>query len=89
VTTEAGTILSLDSPIDLWVNAVNNQLNRIDSVPQFSRGWNKVALEYENIFFSFVGLTCSESGDATKSHPVELVSSVPQSTLQIPSSHRR
>jgi UDP-glucose:(heptosyl)LPS alpha-1,3-glucosyltransferase len=87
VTTDAGTILSLDSPIDLWVNAVNNQLNRIDPVPQFSRGWDEVALEYEQIFRSFVSDTCSEYDNAALSLPVELVSSVSHSSLQMPSSN--
>jgi UDP-glucose:(heptosyl)LPS alpha-1,3-glucosyltransferase len=88
VTAEAGTILSLDSPIDLWVNAVNHQLCRVDSVPQFSRGWNEVASEYEQIFRSFVSQKCSESGGSTVSSSVDLDSSVPKSSLQVPSSHR-
>jgi UDP-glucose:(heptosyl)LPS alpha-1,3-glucosyltransferase len=88
VTAEGGIILSLDSRLDLWVEAVNHQLNRTNPVPQFSRGWNEVASEYEQIFRSFVSQKCSESGVLTVSSSVDLVSSAPQSSLQVPSSHR-
>ncbi len=74
VSTDAGTILPLDSAIDLWVNAVNNQLNRFVAVPQFSRNWEEVAMQYEAEFRSLVSPAHSEFSDATISHPVELVS---------------
>lgn len=50
VSSAAGDILPLDSSVDAWVCALENQLNRIEQVPQFKRSWDDVALDYQNIF---------------------------------------
>lgn len=49
---ESGEILSVDAPIDQWVNAIENQLNRTERPPKFERSWRKVAQEYENTYSS-------------------------------------
>ena len=50
VSTSSGTVLSLSSPIEAWVNALEYQLVRKDSVPQFNRSWLDVAKNYEQIY---------------------------------------
>lgn len=48
VTSAAGEILPLNTPINVWVAALEHQLRRTEHVPQFERSWLKVAQEYEN-----------------------------------------
>ena len=50
VTPQAGAVLPLGTPPDAWVSAVEEQLRRSESVPQFVRGWREVAQEYEAIY---------------------------------------
>lgn len=50
VTSAAGAVLSLDAPIYAWVDALEQQLNRTDPVPQFKHGWHEVAREYECLY---------------------------------------
>ena len=88
VATHAGAILALDSPLDLWVDALNTQLNRIDLVPQFSRGWDETASEYEKICNWFASQKRSELLEATESQPTEYISNVAQSSLRVSSSKR-
>ena len=48
VTSAAGQVLPLDSSIEEWTNAIEDQLVRTEPVPQFERSWCRVAREYEN-----------------------------------------
>jgi UDP-glucose:(heptosyl)LPS alpha-1,3-glucosyltransferase len=48
VTSDSGQVLSLGTPIDDWVRALEYQLSRTKAVPQFQRSWYSVALEYES-----------------------------------------
>ncbi len=50
VTPEAGLVLPLSSSIEAWVDAVEEQLKRENSVPRYERGWDKVAREYGRIY---------------------------------------
>ena len=50
VTPEAGAVLPLAASLETWVNAVEAQLRRTESPPQFVRGWGDVAREYETIY---------------------------------------
>jgi glycosyltransferase involved in cell wall biosynthesis len=50
VTPDAGAVLPLAAPSEAWVGKVEEQLRRRDAPPQFIRGWNKVAQEYEEIY---------------------------------------
>ncbi len=50
VTRVAGAVLPLDAPLATWAEAVEKQLCRSESVPQFVRGWSEVAREYETIY---------------------------------------
>lgn len=50
VTPDAGTVLPLAAPLATWVGAIEQQLSRRRSVPQFVRGWREVAQEYEEIY---------------------------------------
>lgn len=47
-TTDAGVVLAINSPLQDWVDALERQLSRTAPVPQFQRGWNEVAREYES-----------------------------------------
>lgn len=53
VTQNAGTVLPLGSPYEVWENAVEEQLRRSDAPPQFIRSWNVVAQEYETMYRKF------------------------------------
>ncbi len=46
----AGGVLSLDAPVEQWVQAVAQQLGRSEAPPQFKRSWREVAQEYETIY---------------------------------------
>jgi UDP-glucose:(heptosyl)LPS alpha-1,3-glucosyltransferase len=50
ITQDAGTVLALSSPIEDWVEAINQQLSRNEPAPKFSRSWKQVALEYVEIY---------------------------------------
>ena len=49
---QAGNIIKLTAPVADWEAAVLQQLNRIDEVPRFVRGWDVVAHECETIYES-------------------------------------
>jgi UDP-glucose:(heptosyl)LPS alpha-1,3-glucosyltransferase len=46
----AGEVIALDAPVQQWVTAVARQLDRTDAPPEFVRGWDVVAAEYEIIY---------------------------------------
>ncbi|MDO8811485.1 MAG: glycosyltransferase family 4 protein [Gallionella sp.] len=50
ITPDAGAIVPLDAPCNQWVDEVEKQLCRNDAPPQFVRGWDDVAHEYETIY---------------------------------------
>ncbi|MES1981390.1 MAG: glycosyltransferase family 4 protein [Pseudomonadota bacterium] len=50
VSAESGKVLSLRDPVDSWMAAVDHELARISSPPQFVHGWDRVAGEYEQIY---------------------------------------
>ena len=50
VTSAAGAVLPLAAPLAAWVEAVESQLRRDQTPPQFVRSWNDVAREYETIY---------------------------------------
>ena len=50
VTPAAGAVVSLTAPLAEWVNKVEEQLRRSDSPPQFVRGWNDVAGDYQKVY---------------------------------------
>lgn len=50
VSAEAGCVLSLDAGVEVWVDALEQQLARTTAVPQFVRSWREVAQEYETIY---------------------------------------
>ncbi len=53
VTPDAGTVLSLNAGLDAWVCAIEEQLSRTDTVPQYMRSWREVAQEYEIIYSAY------------------------------------
>lgn len=50
VSAEAGQVLPLSDPADIWVAAVERELVRTAAPPQFIHGWDKVAMEYEWVY---------------------------------------
>ncbi|MDD4929062.1 MAG: glycosyltransferase family 4 protein [Gallionella sp.] len=58
VTKAAGTVLPLAAPIEVWAHAVEQQLNRSESVPQYDRSWRLVAQEYEEIYREILKSKC-------------------------------
>ncbi len=50
VNPDAGEVLPLDAPVHLWMTAIARQLDRRNAPPEFVRGWNVVAAEYEAIY---------------------------------------
>lgn len=56
VTQDAGSVLPLDASIVTWADAVEQQLNRSEPVPQFDRSWGRVAQEYELIYREILNL---------------------------------
>lgn len=50
VTPDAGAVLPLSASTDAWADAVLQQLNRSEPVPQFDRSWGRVAREYEQLY---------------------------------------
>lgn len=55
VTPAAGVVLPLAAPLAAWIEALESQLRRDQTPPQFMRSWKDVACEYETIY--------QESGD--------------------------
>lgn len=54
VTPDAGTVVPLDAPVERWADETGKQLCRSDMPPQFVRGWNEVAREYETIYRNMI-----------------------------------
>lgn len=50
VTPDAGAVVPLGAHVERWTEEVEKQLCRSDMPPQFVRGWNEVAREYETIY---------------------------------------
>ena len=61
VSADSGSILPLDAPISEWVAAVSVQLDRIQPPPDFMRGWELVAHEYEQIYSTVSARSISSS----------------------------
>ena len=57
VSAEAGEVVALDAPLQQWVTAVVRQLDRAESPPEFVRGWDWVATEYDAIYSDFISRT--------------------------------
>jgi UDP-glucose:(heptosyl)LPS alpha-1,3-glucosyltransferase len=70
VTSAAGSILSLNSSLDSWVEALDHQLSRKEPVPQFKRTWLEVAHEYDQVYRVLVSQMSSDFA----------ISAIPQST---------
>ncbi|MDP2804928.1 MAG: glycosyltransferase family 4 protein [Gallionellaceae bacterium] len=47
---KAGEVLPINASVDEWAKALERQLNRAKPVPQFKRGWQEVAQDYEKVF---------------------------------------
>jgi UDP-glucose:(heptosyl)LPS alpha-1,3-glucosyltransferase len=47
---EAGTNVSLDAPVELWVGAVRSQLQKSAAPPIYAHGWREVAQQYEALY---------------------------------------
>jgi len=47
---DAGAVVPLDASVGRWANEIEKQLCRSDAPPQFVRGWDEVAREYETIY---------------------------------------
>ena len=52
ITPDAGAIMPLGASVERWADEVEKQLHRSDAPPQFVRGWDDVAREYETIYRS-------------------------------------
>ena len=50
IAADAGSILPFDASCERWAGEIEKQLCRSDAPPQFVRGWNDVAREYETIY---------------------------------------
>lgn len=50
VATDAGTVLPLSAPVEVWSEALEAQLSRNEPVPHFVRSWKQVAQEFEKIY---------------------------------------
>lgn len=50
VTPDAGAIVPLDASAERWADEIEKQLCRSDMPPQFVRGWDDAAREYETIY---------------------------------------
>ncbi|MBI3479680.1 MAG: glycosyltransferase family 4 protein [Nitrosomonadales bacterium] len=62
VTPASGTILPHNAPISAWVNALDRQLSRTEQMPEFERGWRKVAQEYVKYWRSAINKKSSPEG---------------------------
>lgn len=47
---ESGAVLALEAPLTEWVVAVEQQLQRKDAPPSYTRSWGAVATDYEKIY---------------------------------------
>lgn len=50
VTSTSGAVLPLSKLTDTWVEALERQLNRTETVPQFSHSWREVAEEHATLY---------------------------------------
>ena len=50
ITPSNGDLLSLDAPIEAWVEAIHHRLERPYSHAIYDRSWHQVATEYENLY---------------------------------------
>ena len=50
VTPDAGAIVPLDAPLEQWMSAVHNQLQRNVAPPLYVHGWREVAQEHVRIY---------------------------------------
>jgi len=50
VTSSRGDILSLQDPVDAWVWAVDQRLERANEQIAYARSWHKMAIDYENLY---------------------------------------
>lgn len=50
LTANSGAVLALSTSLETWVDALEQQLNRNEAVPQFKRSWREVAQQYETIY---------------------------------------
>lgn len=50
VAPDAGAIVPLGASAEQWADEIEKQLCRSDMPPQFARGWDEVAREYETIY---------------------------------------
>lgn len=50
VTAASGAVLPLSAPLEAWAEALDQQLSRVEPVPQFERSWGQVAQEYVEIY---------------------------------------
>lgn len=50
VAPDAGAVVPLDASAERWADELEKQLRRNDMPPQFVRGWDDVAREYETIY---------------------------------------
>jgi UDP-glucose:(heptosyl)LPS alpha-1,3-glucosyltransferase len=50
ITQDAGAVVPLGAALDIWTEKVEKQLCRCTAPPQFVRGWDEVAREYEVIY---------------------------------------
>ncbi len=57
VNPEAGEVVALDAPVQQWATAVARQLDRTEAPPEFVRGWDVVAAEYEVIYRDVISRT--------------------------------
>jgi len=89
VTAAAGSVLSLNSSIDDWAAALEKQLSRKEQVPQFSRSWQAVAFEYEQVYRSLVNQPSSETLRIPTQQSNILVSDIAQSSAHISSTKPR
>jgi len=47
---EAGSSISLEAPMEQWVDSVHNQLHQVVAPPTYAHGWREVAQQYEAIY---------------------------------------
>lgn len=52
VSADTGAVLPLDAPLEQWVGAVRNELQRKAAPPRYENSWREVAQEYERIYMN-------------------------------------
>ena len=50
VSVDAGAVVSLEAPLERWVDAVRKQLQRAVAPPRYAHDWREVAREHEAIY---------------------------------------